>query len=364
MPSAFTERQMPYPLRKILDYSLFTLLCLFCTSHSMVAQLGGKTVFNSLNIYGSARVAAMGGTYISTKDGDINLVAANPALIDSSVDGKLALSYVDYYAKTNMGYAGFARSLGKKKYTFAATMQFISYGTMDRLDALGNNIGEFSAGDYNLTLGMGYQVDSLWSVGVNLKTVYSSLDTYYSLANALDFGVIYNKPSKRFSAALLIRNMGMQWRTYVKGTRDKLPFELLLAMTKKPENAPFRFVITAGNLQQWDLTYDNPNAVVITDPTTGQATIQKAKFEFGDKLMRHIVVGTEILLGPNFNIRLGYNYLRRQELKLVDKPATSGISLGFGMKVKRFNLSYGRAIYHVAGPSNHITLSTDLDLWY
>jgi hypothetical protein len=92
--------------------------------------------------------------------------------------------------------------------------------------------------------------------------------------------------------------------------------------------------------------------------------VQKAKFEFGDKLMRHMVVGTEILLGPNFNIRLGYNYLRRQELKLADKPATSGISFGLGMKIKRFNLSYGRAIYHVAGPSNHLTLSTDLDLWY
>lgn len=329
-----------------------------------MAQLGGKTVFNSLNIYGSARVAAMGGTYISTKDGDINLVAANPALIDSSVNGKLALSYVDYYAKTNMGYAGYARSLGKNKLTCAATMQFISYGNMDRLDALGNNIGEFSAGDYNLTLGVGYQVDSLWSIGANLKTVYSSLDTYYSLANALDFGVVYNKPSKRFSAAMLIRNVGMQWRTYVKGTRDKLPFEILIAMTKKPENAPFRFVVTAGNLQQWDLTYDNPNAVVITDPTTGVSTVQKPRFEFGDKLMRHIVVGTEILLGPNFHVRLGYNYLRRQELKLADKPATSGISFGLGMKIKRFNLSYGRAIYHVAGPSNHLTLSTDLDLWY
>lgn len=327
------------------------------------AQLGGRTVFNTLNIDGSARVAAMGGTFFTVKDGDINLAASNPSLLDSSHSGQLALSYVDYFAKTNMGYAAYAHTLKKKAVTLAGTLQYINYGKTTRLDALGNPLGEFSSGDYNLVLGVGYTVDSLWSVGANLKTVYSSLDTYYSLASAIDFAVTYHKASRNFTASAILRNVGYQWRSYTANQRDALPLELMVGFSKRPKRAPFRFSVVAGNLQQWDLTYENPNTPVLVDPATGNVIDQGPSFEFGDKLMRHIIVSTELLLSKNFHLRLGYNYLRRQELKLSDRPGTAGFSYGFGLKVKRFHISYGRAIYHAAGPANHLTLSTDMQWW-
>jgi hypothetical protein len=350
--------KMPFHLRTL------AILLLFFAQLNVFAQLGGKTVFNSLNIYGSARIAAMGGVYLAPKDGDINLMACNASLMDSSMSGKLALSYVDYYAHTNMGYVAYAHSLRNKRYTLGGTLQYINYGKMERLDPLGNDIGEYTAGDYNLMLCAAYQMDSLWSLGTTLKTVYSSLDTYYSLANALDFSATYHKKSRKFTAAFVLRNVGIQWRTYVKGTRDKLPVELMVGFTKQPRHAPFRFAAMFTNLQKWDLTYDNPNAVVVTDPTTGETIVQEAKFQFGDKLMRHVVLGTEVVISDNFQLRVGYNYQRRQELKLVNRPAMAGFSLGLGFKVKRFNLSYGRAIYHAAGPANHITVATDLNMWY
>jgi hypothetical protein len=342
---------------------LFALLCFFIASMTH-AQLGGKTVFNSLNIYGSARVAALGGNVIAIKDGDINVVAANPALLDSAVSGKFALSYVDYYAKTGMGYAAYAWAPKKSRWTFASTFQYINYGEQDRLDALGNNIGQFSAGDYNLILAAGYQVDSLWSVGANLKTIYSTLDSYYSVANAIDIGATYHKPSKKLTVSAVVRNIGYQWRAYSTGARDKLPLELQIGLTKQPRHAPFRFSVIAGNLQQWDLSYTNPNATVTTDPTTGQTTVVKTKFPMADNLMRHMIFGTEILLHKGFQLRLGYNYLRRQELKLANRPAFAGFSLGLGIQVRKIHLSYGRAIYHASGPANHLTISTDLSQWF
>ena len=87
-----------YPMKLRLLSGLFFLFSL-----SANAQLGGTTVFNSLNISGSARAAAMGGNFLSMKDGDINLVSANPSLLDSNSNGKLSFSYVDYFAKTNFG---------------------------------------------------------------------------------------------------------------------------------------------------------------------------------------------------------------------------------------------------------------------
>jgi hypothetical protein len=69
------------------------------------------------------------------------------------------------------------------------------------------------------------------------------------------------------------------------------------------------------------------------------------------------------VITQNLNIRLAYNYRRRQELKLEDRPGTAGLSYGIGLKVSKFNLSYGRAIYHRSGPSNHISVTTAIGAW-
>ena len=91
--------------------------------------------------------------------------------------------------------------------------------------------------------------------------------------------------------------------------------------------------------------------------------IAQEKWVFGDRFMRHITVGSEFILSKNFNLRVGYNYRRRQELKLEDKPGTAGFSYGFGVRVSKFHISYGRSVYHLAGPSNHISVTTAINAW-
>jgi len=180
-----------------------TLLFLLLVLHSFVqvllvlhsfvqAQLGGQTVFNSFNIPSSARVAALGGSYFAVKDSDIHLAQFNPALLDSNMSEKLGFSYVDYFDGINMGYATYARNI-KPKLTTGATLQFNSYGRQVEYDPLGYEIGEFYAADYALILGVGYQYDSLWSLGANFKTIYSTLANYSSLAVALDAAATYYK---------------------------------------------------------------------------------------------------------------------------------------------------------------------------
>ncbi|MFN8700311.1 MAG: type IX secretion system protein PorQ [Flavobacteriales bacterium] len=341
---------------------LLLLWCVIGLAFSANAQLGGQTIFNSLNIYGSARVAAMGGNYLAIKDGDINVMAVNPSLLDSNLHQDVALSYVDYYAGSNFGYASYAHGLKNKKITLGGTLQFLSHGTMDETDGLGNVIGEFSASEYVLTGGIGYQYDSLWSMGANVKTVYASFANYYSLGAAVDAAVTFHQPRRLFSASLVLRNVGYQFISFSENERESFPAELQFGIVKQLRHAPFRFSVVAENLQQWNLRFDNPNEPVITDPVTGEV-IEDNTWVFGDNLMRHMVFGTEFLLGKNFNLRIGYNYRRRQELKLSDRPATAGLSFGFGLMVRRFRIDYGRAIYHAAGPANHFTVSTNLGSW-
>ena len=140
-----------------------------------------------------------------------------------------------------------------------------------------------------------------------------------------------------------------------------MPFEILLGMSQKLEHAPFRFHIVAHNLQQLDLTWEDPDGRTgEIDPITGDVLPVSRIEDLGDKFMRHIIFGIEIIPIEHFSLCAGYNYQRRQELKISTNAAMVGFSLGFGLKISKFHLSYGRASYHLAGASNHFSVSTNL----
>ncbi|MFM7310297.1 MAG: type IX secretion system protein PorQ [Flavobacteriales bacterium] len=339
--------------------SIFILLLWVIPSLSF-AQ-GSNAGFGYLNVPMSARAAAMGGSYFAVKDGDVHLAQFNPALLDSSMHRKIGLGYVDYFDGIGMGFAAYAHRLNKKM-TGQAAIQYCNYGNQTELDGLGYELGQFQAADYALILGAGYQYDSLWSIGLQWKTFYSVLANYQSLGIALDGGVSYHNPKKNFSASLVFSNAGLQLTSYSNSTREKLPFNLQFGLVKKPIHAPFRFSLVYSNMQRWNLVWTNPNAAVITDPITGEI-INDNTWKFGDQLMRHVTFGSEFILSKNFHLRLAYNYRRRQELKLEDRPGTAGFSYGFGFRINKFQISYGRATFHMAGPSNQLSITTDLNQW-
>ncbi len=358
-------------MKKIFCKYLFYFFSLaFC--QPSFSQIGGSSTYEFLNLSVPARVAAVGGTLISVKDNDVNLSFQNPGLLDSTMHNQLSMSYIDYFTDIRYGYAAYSRyyrNIGN----FSAGIQFLDYGNFIAANNLGEITGNFKAADYCLNLSYSRPVkiikskkrspvDSMFAVGATLKTIYSKLGEYTSYGNAIDVGGIYNNRKKLFSAALVIKNVGKQWKTY-HVVHEPLPFEIQVGVSKKLAHAPFRFSITATHLEKWDLTYVDPLAVNI-DPITND-TIQPSKVsKFADKLARHFVLGGEILLTKNFNLRVGYNYERRQELKLESHPGIAGFSFGFGIKISKFHLSYGYAEYHAAGGPNHITITTNFSEFY
>lgn len=328
------------------------------------AQVGGTNTYNFLKLPLSARVAALGGNLICVKDGDINLASDNPSLLDSSMDNKLASNYVNYFTDVNYANVLYAKHY-KKTGTFSAGFNYINYGQFTQADDNGTVTGEFKAGDYAFNMGYGRALDSSFSVGGTLKTIYSAYSTYSSAGSALDLAATYYKQKKRLTVAAVIKNIGWQWKPYVRGNREPLPFEIQLGLSKKLKHAPFRFSITAQHLEKWNLTYEDPaNPSVTVDALTKEVK-QKSKLQkFSGKTMRHVVLGTEFLLTKNFNIRVGYNYQRRQELKVETTPGAAGFSFGFGLKISKFQFSYGRAVYHLAGPSNHLSIGANLSDFY
>ena len=327
---------------------------------SASAQTGGKSIYKFLDLPVSAREAAVGGNLISVKDDDINLTFNNPALLSPGTDNSLALSFINYFTDIKYGYAAYAKSFDSIG-NFSAGIKFIDYGTFIQADATGLETGTFTASEYLFNLGYSREIDSIFSIGANLKTIYSHLYDYTSIGSAVDLAATYFNSNKRFTATALIKNVGRQWRTYSESTKEPLPFEVQVGISKKPKHVPFRFSIIGQHLQKWDLTYEDPaNPSVKTDPITGEEIRRSKSRVFADKLARHLIFGGEFLLTKNFHLRFGYNYLRRKELKFDTKPGLAGFSFGFGFKISKFHLSYGRAVYNVAGTANHFTLGLRL----
>lgn len=313
-------------------------------------------MFNSLNVPASARAAAVGGNAMAIKDGDLSLAMFNPALLDSNTHRNLALSYVNYFSDVNFGFVSYAHSLDSVT-TISGSLQYVDYGEFTERDVAGQELGKFSAGDYAGIIGIGRAIDSSFTIGANVKFLYSNIDQYSASAGALDLAANYYSKKRKFSASFMVRNLGTQFKSYTQDQREKLPLDIQFGISKRLKHAPIRFSVVADNLQEWDLRSDEEINSVEVDPVTGE-TIQSNDFEFGDILMRHIIVGSEILISDNFQFRFGYNYRRRQELKVSEKPGTAGLSFGLSMRISRFHITYGRATYHLAGPSNHFTIST------
>ncbi|HNW99058.1 MAG TPA: type IX secretion system protein PorQ [Bacteroidales bacterium] len=332
---------------------LFVLIssCLF-------SQIGGSYTYAFLNLPNSARIAGMGGNVNAIKDNDISLALVNPSLITSKMNNQIALSFVDYFSDINYGFASYAHDF-KKVGTFDASLQFINYGKFTTADETGVTYGEFTAGEYCFNIGWGRQLDSSFSIGANLKNIYSHYDEYTSYGIAVDVGGTFSR--KNFAATLLALNIGRQIKYFTDGNDEPLPFEIQAGISQKLARTPFRYSVVLRNLQKFDLTYTDPNNPEPTvDALTGEPLPEKKFGKFMDKCMRHVVVGGELTPSKNFSIRLGYNYQRRKELKVDSKTGTVGFCWGFGFRVKQFHFNYARAAYHLVGSPNHITISTNL----
>ena len=330
---------------------LFTSFLLGLTAY---AQVGGQQVFRVLDIPASARASALGGNYIAVKDNDSNLGLYNPSLLNADMNRQVSLSYLPYFEGIKVGYASYAHHFDSLRTTFSDMLQYVDYGSFNRTDETGTELGQFRAGEYAFQIGAGRAIDSLFSIGANIKVITSNLDTYTSTGFALDVGGTYHKPSKGLTIAALLRGMGRQTSAFTS-EREDLPFQVLAGVTYKFKHAPFRLGLMLENLQRWDLTYPDDERDRQIDPTTGEVVVKKTTN--AEKALLHAVPSAEILLSKNFMIRLGYNFRTRYEMVLANRPRAVGLSFGLGLRVSKVHISYGFSQLHLAGIRNTITLA-------
>lgn len=338
---------------------LFYIISLLLNVKIIPAQTGSEDVYNFTKISPSSRVSALGGNSIAVKDKDNSIALMNPSMITENLDNSLTMSYIDYFGDINYANMIFSKSFAKLgNYNFG--VRNINYGDFTYADEAGTRYGEFTAKEYSITLGWGKQLSEHFTLGANLNNMFSSLEKYNSYAIGVDVAGSYFNDDKDFTASLLFRNMGRQITTYT-GVKESIPFEVMAGISKRLEHVPFRYILTYTNLEKFDLANNAPDKDTdepITDEEGGNK--QSKVEEVADNFMRHIIIGGEFSPSENFSLRIGYNYRRRQELKVESKISLVGFSGGIEIKISKFRIGYSRSSYHLAGALNQFTLSTNL----
>jgi len=339
---------------------VFAVLLLFM-SNPLDAQVGGRSVYEFLDLSPSARISALGESHIAVSDLDITLAAKNPAVLSDTMSGRMSFNHRFYFNGINHGYFSYASALPYQNLNFHGGIQYIRYGDFVAADIFGNKNGTFTANETALILGVSKKVMDRLSVGVNTKWIQSRFESYNSLGFAADLGLLYSFPEKQTNLAFVIRNLGTQITAY-DASREPLAFDIQMGISQRLKYLPFRFSIVAHNLHRWNILYDDPNEednviFIDTDQEAGKIGV------FTDNLFRHLIFNGEFLIGKSetFSLRFAYNHLRRRELTVSNYISLAGFSFGAGIKFGHFHLDYAYNVYHLAGGSSHIGLSMDVN---
>lgn len=324
---------------------------------SSYAQLGGETTYQFLNLVSSPRQAALGGKVLTNVDYDVTQAIYNPSTINLDMDNQLAVNYSSYLGGINYGTAAYGYTYDRRNQTFHIGMTYINYGQFDGYDEQGLETGSFTGSEAALSIGHARQIGySDFYLGGNLKFITSTLEQYNSFGVAVDAGLLYINEDIEFQATLVVRNFGTQIKTYA-GQNEPLPFEVDFGMSQTLENVPVRWHLTFENLQKWPIGSPNP-ARAETDLEGNQT---QEKVGFFNQVLRHTIIGAELFPEGGFQIRVGYNFRRSEELRIIDQRNFSGISAGISLKINRMRFSYTHAKYTSAANANFFGLQIDLD---
>lgn len=327
------------------------LIIIFLSPLSLCGQSGGKGIYSFLNLPFSAKAASLGGNNISLDDKDPNISLENPGYRADIPNHYAIFNYIWYM--TGIKYGNFLYNFKQKSTdNYSIGIRYINYGTFDGRDNIGIPKGIFSAADYSIDLIWNRCIiDSSLSLGSNIKPIFSQLEGYYSFGIAGDIGLFYRLLRYNISAAIVLKNIGKQLKSYSNEIEEIKP-DLEIGISKKLAHAPFRFSVTLHHLLDYNLNYELSN----TQNLFNGSTTESSQNNLLKSSLKHFIFAAEFMPLKSFSFNFGYNYLRRFEMSVDGANSMAGFSFGFSLKLSKLDFSYGRSTHHIAGGSDLFSL--------
>ncbi len=301
---------------------VFTLIGILFALLSSAQE--SQEVYTFLRLPVSAHAAALGGDNITISDDDPTMIFHNPALISNTSDKSINLNFMTYMEGSKSASASFIKAWGERA-TWGVSAQYMDYGSMKEMTIDNIEVGTFSAKDIAIAGTFAYLLGNRWSGGITLRVISSSIAGYNSMAIATDLGLNYLDDERGWSISAVAKNLGGQVKAF-QDTYEKIPFDLQVGISKEFNAAPLRFSATFSRLNRWDTSF-----------------------------IQHLAVGADVFIGESVYIAAGYNFRRREEMKISEGDSSSshgaGLSIGAGLTLKRFKLGVAYAKYHVSASS-------------
>lgn len=309
----------------------------------LAAAQEGKNAFTILRLPYSSRAAALGGKNISVVDDDITLAIHNPALLANVADKTIDLTFMTYMSDSKIAGAMFNKAFGERS-TGAISARYIDYGKFEGYTEDNIYTGTFSAKDIELSLMYSYLLGERWSGGVTGKFIYSKYESMSAITLGVDLGINYFNAESDLSLSLALKNLGGQVKAFEE-KHETMPFDIQFGITKRLAHAPILISATFTDLHRWQ-----PEHFYNADGS---------KDNFGELLLKHIILGADILIGKNVDISIGYNYRMAKELS-TGGSRLDGITAGAGLHINKvkFGVSYSKL--HVSSSSLLFNLSYSL----
>lgn len=322
----------------------------------VLSQIGGQNTYQFLNLPVSPRHAALGGKNVTLTNYDPTSALNNPALINDEMDNQLSLNYMNFVGDINYGTASYAYFFNRRTRVVQAGITYINYGTFNGFDENANPTGEFTGSEAALSVGYQQQLGrSDFHLGANAKFISSRLESFSSFGVATDIGITYNNEFSNLIISGVVRNFGYQLRPFNE-IRENLPLEVIFGISQKLDRLPFRWHITFENLQEWNIAFGNSARDEVD--LTGNVTEDDPGF-FAN-IFRRTIVGLEFFPESGFNVQLGYNFRRGEELRIEDQRSFAGLSAGFSIKFNKIRINYSYTRFNRAANTSFFGVNIDL----
>ena len=320
----------------------FLIILLLITQKNFAQSLGGNAVFNFLQQPNTAQVAALGGINISNLSNDVGLTFNNPALLRNTMHQQINASFNNFFAGFKNYSLTTAWHVPSINTTTALGINYFNYGNNIQTDAAGNLLGNFIANDYVVQLSAAKQYKNNWHIGTTVKFISSSYGMYKSNGIAADIALAFVDTSNFFQASLVIKNLGTQLKTYNNSiSKEELPFDVQLGISKKLAKAPIQFSLTAHHLQRFNILYND----TLFKASEGNESFQQKKYTL-EKIFAHLIFSAQFFIHQKVELTTGYNFLRRHDLNVYNTTNNlNGFTAGLGILLKKFHLRYATGFY-------------------
>ncbi len=295
----------------------------------------GNASFSFLSLPTTPKASSLGGINISSLQSDIGLAMHTPSLLTSDMNGQLFVGIKPYFAGIQQYDLFAVQHWQQKNITTGWGVHFLDYGNIPMTDMAGSELGTIHPNDYEVQFSAATKYIEHFRIGSTLKFIKSNYGIYKSSGVAMDIGLTYLSASNLSQTSILVKNIGTQLNT--TGTKQDLPFNLIVGWSKKLEHAPIQISITADRLSVWNNSYYDPKYSDVYG-TSSASSLQN--------LFNHLTMASELYIGDQVDINLGYNFIRRYDLNVYNQSnGLNGFSTGLGLKLDKLRLQYGNSFF-------------------